>query len=160
MVAAREVLRCTRDRLSTAELSCPLLPQWLVPELVALLLQRFSFGRGGGPDRAVSSERMREMLLSPSVLAAYLRGQSLGAVRFARVLVALERDEDRAEGLETVSLSRAASQEFAFPTDQHRVKAAHLRRLVDEFTSAPRPILPDRLHALRTACRAVAPSLD
>lgn len=157
VAAGREVLRLTRDRLSTADLSCPLLPRWLAPELVALLIQRFSFGRGGGPDRAVSHDRMREMLLIPSELAGYLRAQPRGAVRFAGLIAELEREEDGAESVERVSSLCDSGGGLVAPTDQHRVKVAYLRRLVDEFTTPHQPVLPDRLAALRAACSSVPP---
>jgi hypothetical protein len=152
----RAVLRWTRDALSDAIVFCPLLPRWLVPELVALLLQRFSFGRGGGPDRALSHDRMRELLLHPPKMAKYLRSLQGGEKRFRGVLAELERapsnvflDECVGEGSEAV------------PTLQHTIKAGHLRSLADEVeTACGDPallLLPERRDALHRAYAAKRP---
>jgi len=153
--AAQKVLRATRNRLSTATLSCPLLPCWLVPEVVALLLQRFSFARGGGPERAVSHDRMREMLLNPPKLAAYLRELPGGGVLFAGPLAEIDRDVDEGGAPEPLVEQVEATSTLAFPTEQHSLKVAHLRRLVDEVIgSVSGPMLTSRLRALRAACEA------
>jgi hypothetical protein len=153
--AGRAVIRCTRDALSEAIVFCPLLPWRLTPELVALLIQRFSFGRGGGPDRALSYDRMQELLLHPPKMAAYLRSLTGGEKRFSRVLAELDRDVP-----DDVSAARDVDEPESVPTDQHTIKAGHLRGLADDVESAcgdpPLLLLPERLEALHRAHAAVS----
>jgi hypothetical protein len=90
---ARTVLDRTRDALGGAGLGGEL-PSWLSPNLTALLLQKVSFGRGGGPQRALSRNGMAGLLSSPSNVARFLRANPRRASRFSVELAELERQAD------------------------------------------------------------------
>jgi hypothetical protein len=69
---ATQVLSNTADDLK----SCPVIvsvPAWLSANLVALLISKYSFGRGGGRTGTISRKSMRDLLASPAMMAAWLR---------------------------------------------------------------------------------------
>lgn len=87
---ARTTLERTRAALVRRQDICPVLPPWLSEELTALLLQKVSFGRGGGQQGAISRERMRVLLSNPRKLIRYLCENKLRASLFTAELAALE----------------------------------------------------------------------
>jgi hypothetical protein len=153
--AGRAVLCCTRAVLADAEHFCPLVPRWLSAELVALLIQRLSFGRGGGPDRALSRKRIRDLLLHPLKMASYLRTLDGGEKLFSGVLEELARASVEAELPELPQDELTLPKNGLRPTMQHGAKAQQLLRLVDQVATAfeaPAHLVPiERLSALRRA---------
>jgi hypothetical protein len=146
MEFGRAVLRQVRAILGTASVYCPLLPAWLAAELTALFIQRFSFGRGGGPERAISRARFLRLLQYPAELAAYLRASKSMKERFSAVLAELDRVATDADAGD-VDMAEAGS------TTQVSIKAARLRQLaeMDPIGLA----LPDERAALHRAYDAI-----
>jgi hypothetical protein len=70
---AEAALQRTCDHVGQRAILSPVPPRWLSANLTALLLRRFSFGRGGGTQRALSKQRIRDLLSDPRELARYLR---------------------------------------------------------------------------------------
>ena len=89
LAVARVALREVREFLGKCPTFCPVLPFWLSVPLTALLLRKFSFGRGGGG--ALGAGTIRELLINPSKLAAYLRRAKLA--RFFTVELGLLASE-------------------------------------------------------------------
>lgn len=66
------------------------LPQWLSPELVQVLIRRFSFSGGGGPHAALTRDVIQSLLIDPLALAAYLRTTPRLAARMREELSSLD----------------------------------------------------------------------
>lgn len=70
------------------------LPPWLSGRLVALLLKRFSYTRGGGANGSLTKESIRRLLADPRQLSKYLRAEPGRARVFANELCLLDALHD------------------------------------------------------------------
>ena len=71
------------------------LPTWLTEQVTVLLLKKFSFAGGGGPDGALSEQRIMGLLQEPRELAAYLSATPVRARIFAAELSLLAQAAQR-----------------------------------------------------------------
>ncbi len=85
---ARVTLRGTRDALASSAPGCEL-PRWLSVNLTVLLLQKFSFGRGGGPQGALATNSVRDLLKDPVKMIAFLRVKKYRSRMFSAELALL-----------------------------------------------------------------------
>lgn len=87
---ARDTLQRTRDALGRLPLVCPLPPPWLSVNLTALLIEKCSYGEGGGTRRAISQKKMRQLVANPRLMAKYLRADQTRARLFSVELAELD----------------------------------------------------------------------